>query len=444
MHRNPTNEWSIHLVRFADLALALPLESSIPQFCAQRLSSFLDTTQDQINSTLPPTRSCTPSLMAPLKRRASCHDINSASALKRNRTDRAAISQDESNLQDAGISRGKTDSGADPQLFDDRIHAINAENDWTRPQMLYEGSDFEEWQKKTEMMLIAFGHFNLSLYSSKAPPDVAWYSSSKEAADLVKHFVRPTLLSRVRDAAAGNTQTLIPALHRLCSKSFRLLDLPTELRLCIYEFALHEPDGVLLETPDRRKPYSGMKHYQPALSKVSRKVRGEAMEVFFQTSEFRMIIEEGKDFSMAWETMLYRTGRSGAVASRMELQNERVRTWSLANRLWLRHLRNLAVTYKWCSNGRSRVTKAFTLSLRYSSKRPGPIAIRERGPVTIRGPGLNNHDYKINRLCKRWNLKGEALALWFCCGSVRDEKPQMDLHFYYTLRPEEAPKLRIT
>jgi hypothetical protein len=104
----------------------------------------------------------------------------------------------------------------------------------TKASMLYEGS-FEEWWSHLQ----AIWRIQLRDMQWDDPPQSNlqrhWHTGPTSLAEIY-HSVCPNLLRRVPSAAFQSVATLIAALE-IASQPFRLMDLPTEIRLRIFEYS---------------------------------------------------------------------------------------------------------------------------------------------------------------------------------------------------------------
>ncbi|KAK4499571.1 hypothetical protein PRZ48_010088 [Zasmidium cellare] len=154
--------------------------------------------------------------------------------------------------------------------------------------ILYEGN-FDEWLREISDMFIAKGR-PTQVYPSIAHVEndtITYHPSTFSDLDAIFDRISPELEARIPlDDLEAKAGVLYAWLENLCKKPFRILDLPVELRLQIYEEVI-EPiykrgtsrsiindDG---DEPDRRRP---------ALAQVSQQLRQEVLPVYITFSNF--------------------------------------------------------------------------------------------------------------------------------------------------------------
>ena len=125
---------------------------------------------------------------------------------------------------------------------------------------------------KASSMLLIIVCQSLSLRNTPA-------TSSAEPVRLVKRYVRKQLLDRVPDDCKNDVSRLMVELKRI-AKPFRLIDLPSEIRISIHSVVLEKQRQVTListPNPDRENPGTTRLDRPPPLTMVCRVIRDEAM-----------------------------------------------------------------------------------------------------------------------------------------------------------------------
>lgn len=112
------------------------------------------------------------------------------------------------------------------------------------------------------------------------------------------------------------------------SAHFRLLDLPAEIREYIFEFALVSEKPVVTFRLDNYQRESYREATQPALTRVSRQIRQESLQVFYRVNCFIFHTEEPRFHeSLKWarqhERMLAKMLRMSFWVRHVTLTNDR-------------------------------------------------------------------------------------------------------------------------
>lgn len=147
--------------------------------------------------------------------------------------------------------------------------------------------------------------------------------------------MRPKILSRVPIELQNNIADFIPLLCTI-AKPFRLMDLPPELRLNIFEFALYSPTPIILLTETEISAHrdyndidiNAIKPPQPPLLAASRKLREEALPIYYSINEFKMDLRY-----LDGDTLV-------------DLPRHQVTSWSNTHPRAVQHLRHLTVAGK--------------------------------------------------------------------------------------------------
>lgn len=239
----------------------------------------------------------------------------------------AALTESEASLKERLEDKKWTKiapAAAATPAFDDRKDVSTQQADFDVPPLLHVGG-FDHWWRKAEMMLISQGHFTLSLKEADSSADTAFYTNGREPARLLRRYVSKDVLGRISTEALDHIHTLVPALRKVTSEPFRLLDLPAKLRVRILELAVTKKTPIYLhaEAPKDGSEVTYKKrasYYQPAICRASRQLRMESLPIFLRGNEFRVVcnLEE--------------------PAYPNALQD-----WSMANKDWLSSLRRMTL-----------------------------------------------------------------------------------------------------
>jgi hypothetical protein len=161
--------------------------------------------------------------------------------------------------------------------------------------LLYEGSDFEKWQRALRPILIQ--HFP-GLYwpnpywAFHLPPKV----SNSDVCDSIWWQVSPHVRSRVPEEGRKTPGRLLSTL-RATSQPFRFMDLPTEIRLRVYKIELAakpslQTFNLLTRTDDSALPpfeYNENLLTEPRILSASHHVRMEALPVYYRDISFNLV-----------------------------------------------------------------------------------------------------------------------------------------------------------
>jgi hypothetical protein len=156
-------------------------------------------------------------------------------------------------------------------------------NDLQTSGSLY-GINFTEWK---ERMMATLRLQALDKYVVEGPgqsgQDVVnknWDKQSKMVAFFISLHVNPEITKRVPTHELYHPWLLMQHLETI-STSFRFLDLPPELRNQIYSFVLRDSQVILSPGTKKTTGY-------PVITKVSRQIRNEALELFYAKTTFEL------------------------------------------------------------------------------------------------------------------------------------------------------------
>ncbi|KAK3704808.1 hypothetical protein LTR37_013640 [Vermiconidia calcicola] len=145
----------------------------------------------------------------------------------------------------------------------------------TTSGLLYEGN-FTEWKARMAAILEIHGTSTI-LYLNE--PHELNEQEKKAFALIFRSHVSPNLLERIPRKSRNHPGLLLNQLEKVVAP-FRFLDLPTELRNKIYEYAFHEVRSMFISPVQRTMdPY-------PAITRVSRNIRQEALPVCYPNMTF--------------------------------------------------------------------------------------------------------------------------------------------------------------
>lgn len=267
--------------------------------------------------------------------------------------------------------------------FDDRPPSqTDKQQDYAPPQ-LYEGN-YDEWLVKAEAVLLATGHWKISLNETRP-------GSDEDAVRLLKRYIRREVLKRVSTEHMNDKYAFVSALQKV-AKPFRLMDLPAELRTKIFAYALWRrfPIDLIgttsagMPTAVRRSPI--LQAPPLPLTMASRTIREETMPIYYQVNSFRMC--------------LFRTELAVPDPAVVE-----VATWAKANRLWVKHMRKLIIS---CNPGEGihKVHEA-TYTIKKGMKIESTFGGSEyEEPIRRRVNDCEN-------ACRLRGFEGEAIAMFF-------------------------------
>lgn len=181
-------------------------------------------------------------------------------------------------------------SSASPSVY--TISLTMAPNDLTISGILYEGSDFAEWQAKVNTVLRVK---NLSRTKSEKQNLTSKERQTENQAQvrLIHSLTRDALLDRVPDALRHCPDTLGDTLASFATP-FRLMELPVQVRQQIYKLAL--PEQFDLERVHDESMV-------PALLHVSAEVRKESLPIFYSCTTFETacsVLVADPDYLRSW------------------------------------------------------------------------------------------------------------------------------------------------
>jgi hypothetical protein len=177
--------------------------------------------------------------------------------------------------------------------------------DLTKASMLYEGAFDEWWSHLQAVWRVRNNHSRRYLWLEL---DLLSFRFSPREFPETYTSVNPNLTRRVPDAAFQSVATLIPAL-KIASQPFRLMDLPTEVRLRVFEYV---PLDLHCEV-DNGHEFS--RSDVPALIACSRQVRRETLPLVGMTLEIT-------SFANMFD---------GGANSTCDAFKKQFRLWSLSN-----------------------------------------------------------------------------------------------------------------
>ena len=198
--------------------------------------------------------------------------------------------------------------------------------------------------------------------------------------------------------ARNNVHDLLPALRHVATP-FRLMELPPELRLSIFEFALQKGEPIVLLSTISKFRREG----PPALLDVSRKVQDEALPIYYSINKFKMFLD------LSVETLSH-------------LPSLDVAEWAADHEDAAKHLRHLTIIGKSLEFpllGKN-ADLAREITVRYSPH----TGIQLELSTDLNRACLSEYAYKgllthrevVEGYWKAKGLEGEAVALFFRTG----------------------------
>ncbi|KAK5124663.1 hypothetical protein LTR85_001376 [Meristemomyces frigidus] len=240
-----------------------------------------------------------------------------------------------------------------------------------------------------------------------ASPRAASSAEAKETTRLVKLSIRPEMLTRIPLELQDNVHDLVPALRKLATP-FRLMDLPTELRLEILELALRYEDPVTLintfSYDNEDAGYRPKVTNPPSITSACRKLREETLPIYYSLNTFRMVLNHLDDDGLT------------------RLRVPEVKSWAGRNPVALQYLQELAVMVKslefWALNRDQDLPREVTVRYHADTGVELELSIGMKVPSLsgIAYDRLLRHEVVVERYRKARGLGGEAVALFFRTG----------------------------
>lgn len=236
-------------------------------------------------------------------------------------------------------------------------------------------------------------------------------------------FVHGSIVSRLTEDDLSNVRQLWSVLRKLAS-TFRLLDLPAELRDRVFELAVVSEEPIrVVEAKHASGNERGYFKAQspPALIQASRQTRHEALPVYYGKNSFVLILNcNRKPFKT------YLTGHHDQ--DRWDVNH--LWKWAAAiGRDAIRHLRDLTierqilqlnhhyVALEWVM---SRFRVQYSKGAQYRAEIPGELTIANRNWLLL-------HVEEVERHRRMHQLQGEALVNYFVCNLVIWDEPRREM-----------------
>lgn len=279
----------------------------------------------------------------------------------------------------------------------------------TEGGLLYEGSDFEQWEKDLRRRLRAE-----DLEHMLGPVPLTREASDEErrlACDILRLHISGGLRARIQSPLPEPRPHPLPRLNllRRLAKPFCLMDLPPELRVRIYEYAM--PNDHTIEIAPMRSLVTG---YLPIIA-VSRQVRAEALPVLYSQSVLTLKLHKGsasiKEMPIFEEEERVFDFAKGIKACERHLHREQ-----------LRHLRKVKVLFSFPLKNPHRCYKRWvqwmTLTFSPSQGLQIPPIVRSQSIVNRDGvlsaesrTKFEDHIKKTEEMRSALGLQGESILL---------------------------------
>ncbi|KAK4499569.1 hypothetical protein PRZ48_010086 [Zasmidium cellare] len=161
---------------------------------------------------------------------------------------------------------------------------------------LYEGN-FDTWCKEISGVFIARGRPTQAypaISGTGKDGEVTYHKSTLGDMSLVIDSITPNLMTRVPEDLEVGVGPLYACLESLC-KPFRLFDLPSELRIRIYEEAMPATTPQHLVPAEFRASGTSHASFHP-LTRTTRRLRAEALPVYYATNTFVLAANPDEGF----------------------------------------------------------------------------------------------------------------------------------------------------
>lgn len=275
--------------------------------------------------------------------------------------------------------------------------------DITESGLLYEGSDFNHWEKTLRRRVRAEGLEHV------LGPEPLFRDYSEDERTLVCDIIRLQVSTGLRARILWLPQPQLPPcrlliLLRRLGQPFRLLDLPPELRVRIYSFAI--PKDHVIEIAPMRKTLTG---YQPIIA-ASRQLRAEVLPVLYSRASLKLLLLT--EFS---------------PGIKMQVIEENERGFKLARGIkacvrhlhagWLKYLRKVDLLFSFHSRTtyRYRTRSPQWMTLSFSPSAGLQIqSIDKRPEVNLSAESktrFEEHIQKTEEIRSMLGLQGESLLL---------------------------------
>lgn len=311
--------------------------------------------------------------------------------------------------------------------------------------MLYE-ANYAEWIEKVATMLLSISYSKLSFTEDETQ------SGSVQEFQLLQRYVRPEILQRVPDDSKTDPDRLMAALKKVANP-FRLMDLPSEVRVLIFSKVLRQSSNVfLLSTPKTYPNYGKVRTQKPPpLTTLSRMVREETMPLYYQLNTFQFALnhlsititydsdDTDTDDSDTEETDTIDDNDSlrhlrwvpkddfnfpfdsadsdfGGNLPFSKFGTRTVLLWAEAHKHWLKHLRKMLVSYAIIEGETGKPGEGFLMVESALDPKLGlsTSSSRTRGAnKKVEVAGLHEHTEQLETYRRFLGLEGEVLTmLW--------------------------------
>lgn len=277
----------------------------------------------------------------------------------------------------------------------------------TESGLLYEGSDFQQWDSQLLKVLSVHGVrdrvFDKFEYFDENDVDfLEDLTERRLACDLTLARISPVLRKRIPDALLSRPFGLHCWLERFFDHPFGLLALPAELRNRVYAYAIGK-DAKLTIAPLRR----GTNRYPP-ITAVSQQVRAETLPLYYTQSILKIdltALSKGMDLQMTKEADFLSMSSLRTECGQLSIPH-------------LKHLREVHLSIRLEAPTTLRRSRNRIRALKFVFSPNGglrmlPIALPALSSESEKK--LKDHIDKIEEMRRLLGLQGEALVLALTC-----------------------------
>lgn len=261
--------------------------------------------------------------------------------------------------------------------------------DLTRSGLLYEGSDFKNWEDHVRTVLRVQGVEN-ELHEYWFP---GCSDARKDVCNTLLSYTYPALRRRISNEVQPNPGLLLERLRRF-AQPFRFLVLPPELQNRVYEYVVAEDNTTVLS------PLTHTTTGHPSITQLSRQTRAEAMPVFYARCTFKI------DFTFKQRSL-------AAKLKTLAIADESIKaSLKQMSTAYLRHLRTVHLQLHF-ERDKSFSVETGTLATTFSHVAGLSVELLDKGKKLLDSSEIviTKHIKKTEETRKLLGLQGEAILL---------------------------------